>query len=608
MQTKYDGPDGGSGRTPFRVTRRIAGAACLACAFLLVWALGPVADEAVREPVRTGTLADLLRADKVELYAALETPRHDFPTAVQIRRFSEALRALREYEAHADVRRLERARGLLRSLDYALLASADGHWYLRDRRPARGWGHYILNRAPRSRLLVEVPRTLDERYALEAGLALYYESGARALAIAGAPSAPGIDVLKGGGTFFHAFHLAYAQDEVLAVRGPAYRPGTASPGWSPGATSRLWVNDSASAALAAEVRQWVEGPLVSVWKALPTRNIQRDATPGVYAELYLDIDAAVHMVTRLESRAPRLAAWRHEAIRERLDEWLQRETAAMGGTAGHRAGWRLAYFEREVLTPLLALSASGGRRGNWSPVVLARLRALHYMADATGHTVLRIHDRRARQAYLVLDERDGARSRYIFRAGGGDNYAVNAPGAAEAPQALAYGLKLFHALKARALLVCDTKTEPERYALAHRVLQREWGDEEAFLTVVSRGWKGDDLVAQADVALALADGSMSWQDATPLATRLLKAVKRSGLRYRLLERGDHAALAEARRHVDLVGHDEVVTLWVSPGTRFAERPPGNRSDTARDASRSPAPRSLAAALSGGRSVYDLRPM
>src|SRR5690606_2447362 len=99
------------------------------------------------------------------------------------------------------------------------------------------------------------------------------------------------------------------------------------------------------------------------------------------------------------------------------------------------------------------------------------------------------------------------RGRYVLRAGGGDDYAVNVPDPTNEPNALEYGLTLFESLKARALLVAGaahpsdessrptivpTQMEQGVFALANQVLKRELGDA-AFMIVISRGMAPGDL-------------------------------------------------------------------------------------------------------------------
>ena len=283
---------------------------------LLVLCSGPTSDAEMDVALSDGSVAALLRTDKVRFYAAQQAKPLALPTAVQIKRFSAALRTLQAYGEHADPRLLDQTRTLLESVKYQLVPGTDGYWYLRDGLAARGWGGYVVNRAPRDRLLVEVPRPLDEVHAMEAGTAMLYETGAQALAVAGPVRAQkqGADAPTARGTFFHAFHRIYAHDSVLAVRSAAIAP-TESRGWTPGGVSRLWVNKNLPAAIEIEQLRALVGTLVVIWKAPPVDNLQRRTTPRGYVELYLNGDDASSLVARLENHSVMQANWQAARLR-----------------------------------------------------------------------------------------------------------------------------------------------------------------------------------------------------------------------------------------------------------------------------------------------------
>jgi hypothetical protein len=431
-------------------------------------------------------------------------------------------------------------------------------------------------------LLVEVPRPLEEVHAMEAGTAVFYETGAQALAVAGPMNArkPVIDVLTSNSTFFQAFHRIYAHDSVLAIRSAAIAP-TESRGWTPGGVSRLWVNKKLPAALEVRQLKALVGTLVVIWKAPPAENLQRRTTPRGYVELYLNGDDASDLVARLESRSLMQAHWEPDGVKESLDDWLGADgaTSSSGKVHAPPSQSQLAFFDHVVLGPLLRIAEAGYGRGKWSSGARAQLRALHYVAQGMGYGITRVRDTKARQEYLVLHETPRAeRGHYVLRAGGGDDYAVNVPDAKRESKALEYGLTLFRSLKARALLVAgDTPQaltnsgaamESERsdagvFALVNQVLKRELG-EQAFMTVISRSRSRSIAPPQADVSLAIADGTMSRGEATPLTKQLLSAVERSGLSYRFVD-----AAKEAAGSPTSVMDKEVATLWLSPHARVA---------------------------------------
>lgn len=533
-----------------------------------------------------GSVAELLRSDKARFYTSQTATA--LPTAVQIKRFSEALRTLKAHGLHSDAQLLARANGMLRSVNYELAESTDGYWYIRDRLLQRGWGSYVLNRAPRDRLLVEIPRPIDEVNAMEAGLALFYETGARALAIAGSKAAAqqGRDVLTSSATFYHAFHRIVADQDVLAVRSAAI--GTAeNSGWTPSGVSRLWVNNDLPTSLGMQTLKELIGTLVVIRKASPLEILQRRTTPRGYVELYLNGDDASRLVAQLEGRAVMYARWQSDAVKQQLHKWMLADAATSvdGHVVASPSASQQLFFEREVLGPLFRIATVGNKRGKWSAGTLAQLRAIHYVAAGMDYGVTRVRDAKGKQEYLVLHGTTASpqdRSRYVFRVGGGDDYAVNVPDATQEPNALEYGLTLFDSLKARAMLIAGATGKIDRdsdegalknagenaLSLASRVIKKELGDH-AFMVVISRGLTPIAVPKpRADVSLALADGTMSSGDATPLARHLISIVQRTGLSYRLVGSDKYATVVQAD-----AAQNEIATLWLSRSASVAHQAP-----------------------------------
>lgn len=530
---------------PYRCPRLVRWALAALMLWLAPWYVSvPIAHA---EAQRGETLADLLRDQK--LHGNADVPRRATqPTRTQLRRFAEGLRSLRDYSEDADPQSLDRARGLLRSVNYRLVATADGYWHLHDRLPARGWGTYAVNRAPRDRLLVAVPEPFGEAYALEAGLALFYETGAQALAIADADKPGSRAEAISRHTFFHAFHRVYVREDALAVRGAALDVA-GQRAWMPAGASRLWVNRPSPASLELGRLRLRVGTLVVIGKAATGPNLQRDLAPRAYAELQLNRDDAARLVATLETRAAMPAPWRTNAVKARLEDWLKNDA-----THGAMPATGASGFEREVLRPLMRLADAGDARGKWTPGASAQMRALHYLAAGVGYGITRLREPQGGQEYVVLHPAgpQTGRARYVMRAGGGDDYAVSIPLAAQEPQALEYGLNMFRALRARTLA-------SGAYLPSPAILRERDGDDsaaQASMTIVSRSFPPGS-VPETDVLLAFADGTTSRDTATPLADRLVSAVRSTGRSYRFIDAAVGAPTAASAR-------SEIATLWLSP--------------------------------------------
>lgn len=525
---------------------------------LILW-LAPCAApdvQAATEVTHDASLADLLREHKLHAYAGMALPA-TLPTPAQLRRFAEALRALNTHREDADPRALDRAQGLLRSVNYRLVSAADGYWYLCDRLPGRNWGAYAVNRAPRDRLLIAVPRPLGEAHALEAGLALAYETGAQAFAVAGAAGADERAEAIPRHSFFHAFHRVYAREDVLAVRSAALDIAGRRARMPVGA-SRLWVNRKSPASLELGRLRSRVGALVVIGKAAPGTDLQRDLASRAYAELQLNRDDAARLVATLEAHASMPSRWRAQAVKARLEDWLK------AGTSPHAVPAIAAgSFEQEILRPLMRLAGTGYARGKWSPGANAQMRALHYLAAGIGYGITRLREAQGSPEYVVLHpaRAQAGYARYVMRAGGGDDYAVSIPLAAQEPQALEYGLKMFRALRARMLASGTDLPSPAV------LRERDGGDSaaQASMIIVSRSLSPAS-VPETDVLLAFADGTTSRGNATPLADRLVSAVRSTGRSYRFAD-------AVAYTPANASAHSEIATLWLASPPRAVPSEP-----------------------------------
>jgi hypothetical protein len=397
-------------------------------------------------------------------------------------------------------------------------------------------------------LLIAVPRPLGEAHALEAGLALAYETGAQAFAVAGAAGADERAEAIPRQSFFHTFHRVYAREDVLAVRSAALDIAGRRARMPVGA-SRLWVNRKSPASLELGRLRSRVGALVVIGKAAPGPDLQRDLASRAYAELQLNRDDAARLVTALETRATMPALWRAQAVKARLEDRLK------AGTSPHAVpAIAASSFEQEILLPLMRLADTGYARGKWSPGANAQMRALHYLAAGTGYGITRLREPQGGQEYVVLHPAgpQTGRARYVMRAGGGDDYAVSIPLAAQEPQALEYGLNMFRALRARTLA-------SGAYLPSPAILRERDGDDsaaQASMTIVSRSFPPGS-VPETDVLLAFADGTTSRDTATPLADRLVSAVRSTGRSYRFIDAAVGAPTAASAR-------SEIATLWLSP--------------------------------------------
>lgn len=545
------------------VARLLCLIGCMLVALLwFAFGLAPTA-RAAGGAMAEATLVDLLRNEDLSVSGALRRATNP-PTRAQLRRFAEALRVLADCREHPDARAFEQVRGLLRSVNYEILPTADGYWLLRDRLRTRGMGSYAVSRAPRDRLLVVAPKAFDEAYAAQAATALFHASGAQALAIAGAAEPGGHDAPAAHATFFHLFHRAYVRDDVLAVRGVAREVARQS-AWMSVGSSRLWVNrQPLSTSLSVDRLKTRIGVLVVIGRGTPGADLRRDETPGAYIVLQLNRDDAAGLAVSLDAQVAVPAPWPEHVERGVLTDWLQADIArAAAQSVQGVSGTRPAGFNREVLGPLVQLAQTGHVQGRWSQGALQQLRALHYVAGGAGYGVMRLRESKGHGEYIILYPMRAAAGsvRYVLRVGGGDDYAVKIPKFAAEPHALEHGVRIFRALGARALIVGD-----DAQALAWLRPGGTNGIEPAFMTVVSRALPAAQT-PDAGVLLGFADGTATRERASPLGERLLSVMRRAGYACRLID---------ARAPAQPAAFGEVATLWFMPQLSARGAAPGGQ--------------------------------
>ena len=173
-----------------------------------------------RRPVED--LDHLLQQAKISLYEHRDLQDLDRPFARDLENFDVALQSLLAWRDGGDPQLAQVAADALLRLNYRLLVS-DAWMLLLETQHGHGWGTYVLRRAPRSELVLEVPGPLEKRQLVEAAVALYRATGAQALAIAGTGIRlnQNIDALAAleHNAVFQVFHRRLSRGNVLQLRG-----------------------------------------------------------------------------------------------------------------------------------------------------------------------------------------------------------------------------------------------------------------------------------------------------------------------------------------------------------------------------------------------------
>ncbi|MBF0470984.1 MAG: poly-gamma-glutamate biosynthesis protein PgsC/CapC, partial [Gammaproteobacteria bacterium] len=322
--------------------------------------------------MKVSRLLEAIQQEKLAIHQQRREPQPYLPPLPrEADLFSEGIRRLNRYVRTGDPERLEEGRSLLLQIGYHLQRLEGDHLLLSEGIPRRGWGSYLLNLNPQSRLVVEVPSPLEERSTAEAALWLYRQSGARAYAMAGAARTAfadgSADPLRSRQTPFHLFHREMGGRDVVQIRaltGVAARAlaGVRSDeGIDALATVRgdFWIQRELPQGIDLVALKELVPQLSFQWRASPLVNIQREETLGGFAELFLTEDGLRQLLLHATQRRnePQLLV-ADQRIDGYIQQWLFQSKEAIAPRGSDldlppQPG-DLLHWDEEIITPLLA--------------------------------------------------------------------------------------------------------------------------------------------------------------------------------------------------------------------------------------------------------------
>ncbi|MEA2117835.1 poly-gamma-glutamate biosynthesis protein PgsC/CapC [Halovibrio sp. HP20-50] len=558
----------------------------------------------VTPPETQATLGDVLLRQRVVDYGVVGRENLPQPSGVELARFQAALLALKRYQREGDAAELDQARRGLSELNYALSRVEERYLVLSEVGAPRGWGTFVIDTRPESRLVVEIPAAIDERGITEAGLALFRDQQAAALAVSSVrlreSTAGTIDVTRNPGSFFHQFHQAFGPGNALQVRLITRIAARALLGGRAPETSNLLslpsqlrVKQALPDDLKLQSLERLLGELTLRWEAPDIPNVQRERTRSGFAELYLNPDSLRPLLARSHRQgASATPMARHEGA---LSDYLLERTAMIREVG--REDFRppsleeLLFLDLEVLSPLLELAVNGPQ-GRWSEDTLNELRYLNDLARGLGYRITRFHDRTHDQHYLILENTQDATptqpwGTLVVASGGASSQLVQVPRPRFERNTLEAGTQLFQTLKAGALLIAGShpfldpagnsdvlspRNQRSVFNLVHQVYVRE--AEGAPLLVTQVRGMGERENVQAPSLLAFADGLRPEAAPLPLRERLRRSLESMGLAPKELLGDELTAGYEVgsnaqTRYLAAARNTDFATVWIAPSVRSA---------------------------------------
>ncbi|SFR50514.1 Capsule biosynthesis CapC [Marinobacter daqiaonensis] len=513
----------------------------------------------VAPPETAETLGDMLLRQRVIDYGVVARENLPQPSGAQLARFQEALQALRRYQHEGVPELLEQARLRLSELDYTIVRAEDRYLVLSEVGAPRGWGTYVIDIRPESGLVVEIPSAIDERGTTEAGLALFRDQQAAALAVSSVrvreSTAGTIDVTRNPGSFFHQFHQTFGPRNALQVRlitRSAARSllGGQAPEVSDllATSSQLLVKQQLPEGLQLQSLERLLGELTLRWDTPDIPNVQRERTRSGFAELYLNPDSLRPLVAR--SHSQEVSPTPLVSFAGALSDYLLEKTAMLREAEGPAFRQprldELLFLDLEVLTPLLELAAHGPRT-TWSEGRLDELRYLDELARGLGYRIIRFHDRSRDQHYLILENTLDATPTqpwgiFVINIGGASSQLVEVPRPRYENNTLEAGTMLFQTLDAGGLVIAGShpfrdpeggsdvlnpRNQRSLFNLVHQVFVREARGAPLLVTQV-RGM-GHKTATRSPSLLAFEDGLRPEATPLPLRERLRRTLNTMGL-------------------------------------------------------------------------------
>ncbi len=561
--------------------------------------------ERLSVPTQTlATLDDFLLRQRVADYSLVGRKNLPQPSGVQLASFQDALLALKRYQTAGESNYIDQAQLILFELDYTISKVEDRYLLLSEVGLPRGWGTYVIDTRPENRLVIEIPSAIGERGMTEAGLALFRDQNAAALAmnsISLRESNEGSsNVTRNPGTFFHQFHHTFGPNNVVQVRliNRAIEReliGEHGPETSDiyALQNQLLVKKQLPEDLKLQSLERLLGGISLRWDSLSIPNVQRERTDSGFAELYLNPDALRPLLARSHSPdASPLPLVNNEGS---LIEYLLEKTSInrMAVETDYRQPRldELLFLDLEILSPLLELVMTGPLQ-SWSEDKMDELHYLNGLAKGLGYRITGFQDLSRRQDYLILeniqdDEFYLPWGIYVIATDLKSPHLIQVPRPLFENNTLETGTAIFQTLEAAALMIAGShpyldpagradvlraSNQRSLFNLVHQVFVREAEGGPLLITQV-RGLN-EQVSTQAKSFLAFEDGLRPEAASLPLRERLRQTLYSMGLEPKEVLGAEETAGYEVgsnaqTRYLAAARNTDFAIAWIASSAREA---------------------------------------
>ncbi len=551
-----------------------------------------------------GSLHELMRFDKVGMYATRQPESYRVPLYEEIAAFESGLRWLRKYASQGDTESFSSARRWLGKANFDLLQVEDRFLYLRERAPRKGWGLYVIDMASDSELMVQVPAPLNEWGTVESGFAIYRHTNAKYLAIWGTDRFTNrngaSDCLIARNTIIQSFHRILGRQSTLQVRGyneTNVRAITRSTAQSlnhavQSSVASLRVKRSLPPGLRLDQIETLIGEFDLEWGTIAERNVLRSEMRGGFSSLFLDKQTRQRLVSNMVRMDPTTnpieSAVRHE--NGSLSQWLlaSKPLLANRGSNAYVVSSldELLFLDEEVLTPLIQVAAATKASSETSAEQLRVLEAAATAANVLDYELTFFRDDFRNEDYIVLIEaapRKRHWGTFVFRFGLDKPHLVQVPRPLLERSSYEFGVSLFERPAASALFIAGAnprantdgssdvsrlanKTNP--YNLVQQVFLREMQSRE-MLIIQARAIQSP---VDADVVIAVHDGTTLFDNLPEQISRLVSHLEKDGLSIRFVDGAEDVAgyeigLMLQSSTLNHTLNKQLATLWLSPTLR-----------------------------------------